>query len=293
MMRAICLAVPLVVGGCFSAELDPAIGGAFACSDAPGEACPEGASCINGRCEIDDAPFVEVRSPEALNQAMFDENAGASVPQRVTIGGMDLELEPPGGEHVFGRGHIDVFVDGVLATSVTSGGLSGGIDLNVDVPNTVGAHRVALQAVRNDNKPYDNEGAAASRLFWFDDGEPHVGIQKPWAGVSFGLGDEDIELQIAVINFTLEPPSFGNNEDTFGHVHIYYDITNACFDDDACDANYIGVAVDDKTLRGTIPESGEKIANITAVLRNRDHTLFRPADGTGPITDVVKISRAD
>ncbi len=296
MRCTVLLSAPLILGGCFTAELDPAQGGAFACSDDPGGDCPEGMSCINRRCEINEPPSLEIRSPEALNQTLFDPGKGATVRQNVTIGGVDLELEPPGSEHVFGHGHIDVFVDGKLATSVTSGGLSGGIDLTVDVPNIAGAHRVALVAVRNDNIRYDNEDAAASRLFWLDDGLPHVGIQKPWDGASFGLGDEEIALQIAVINFKLEQPSFGKNEDRFGHVHLHYDISPSCFTDAMCDANYIGVAVDSSPLMGTIPETGEKQANIIAVLRHRDHTLFefQHLDGSvGPAVDAVRILRDD
>jgi len=300
-MRVACAWVLVLLAGCFTADLDPEQTGAFACEAATD--CPEGRQCVNERCEAE-VLAVEVRNPE--DEQRFD-IAGATEgelrPIPVTIAGT-LELVDPAtnDEHVYGEGHIVVIVDGTEAMTITDGPFTAGIGIEVQVANEAGPHRVAIVARRNDGIPYDNPQATFTRLFWIDDGTPLVAVKAPWPNASFGLESETVQVQISAINYTFAPPQpEGTNIPGTGHAHIYYDASfPACLDDPLCDANYLSVAQVIKVdVPTTIPTSAEKASNLSAVLRNIDHSVFLfdddgdPGTPGVPVIDTIPIVRQD
>lgn len=272
------LALLAVLGaGCFSTDLDPTAAGVFACSDDPGDECPDGQSCINGRCEADAPPTVVVQFPEDEQDIGLDDALGEGARRTVgiTVSGT-LDLVPEGGDHVFGEGHLEVSADGGPPVIVESG--AGIIDVDLEFDNTLGAHRISVQAVRNDGVPYDHEGATANRLFWMGDGvTPLVGIKSPWPGQVFPLEATEIEVDAAVLGFTLQAADpTGGTAPLTGHIHIYYaqDIDTCVMDPD-CDKDYLATIIGpDQPGRPTIPDSGAGSFPLSVILRNIDHTLF-------------------
>jgi hypothetical protein len=231
----------------------------------------------------------------------MDAPADMPRPISVTIAG-SLELVQPTDEHVSGEGHIAVFVDGVEATTITSGTFSAGLTVMIDVVNRPGPHRVAIVARRNDGIDYDNPEARFTRLFWVDDGTPQVAVKSPWENTVFGLDTQVITYSVTSLRVELVPPmAEGMIDPARGHVHIYYDEQfPGCLMDPQCDPNYIAIGeARGVELEATIANSAETEATLTAVLRNVDHSLYRfDPDGDGPmmerpILDTIKIVRSD
>lgn len=291
----------LLVGtsGCYSAELDPAIAGAFACDAADPEAdpCPDGLACVNGRCETEaDLPSVLVLSPEneesLSTPAPHDQAAGTST-LSLTLriqGRLDLVSSSMSTEHVFGEGHVVVFVDGEEQNTVDSGSISASTPVEITVDAKPGPHRIRLQIRRNDGLDYDHEGAAATRLFWLENDatrgqRPYVAFKTPWPGAHFDLEAPNVEIELATLNFELAEAGNGS-VDGRGHSHIYYDGDfPACTLDEECDEDYIGVVAASGDTIAIAPNSSEGPATITAVLRNVGHTPYGFPFGCDPLVD--------
>ncbi|MCA9708752.1 MAG: hypothetical protein KDK70_23095 [Myxococcales bacterium] len=282
--------------GCYTAELDPALPGVFACT-AGDESCPSGQLCVNARCEdADTLPSLTILNPEEgfkdVTRAPDEPPLPVDVddvPMLVTFQGSNLSLVPAssGANHVFGEGYVAVFVDGSEVATFEAGNISDRNSLTVDIPPVPGPHRIALQARRNDGVDYDNEQALATRLIWLENEltvgmRPFVAIRSPWPGQTFGLEAQSLEVQVMTLNFDLVSTESGTQQEGNGHSHIYYDAQfPPCAEDDACDQGYLGTAKapqpGESFSRGTIllPNSGEQSATLTAVLRNYDHTIYR------------------
>ncbi len=305
----------MALGGCYTVDFDPTSGGAFVCSLADEGDCPGGLTCVNGRCEDEGAlPSLSVLSPE--DEIVLETSAtivGGADPYALSIriqGSLDLIGATAGEDHVFGQGHVAVFVDGEEQTIVDEGGIGSSTRVDVEILNNVpGAHRIALQARRNDGVDYDNDGALATRLFWLENElevgqRPFVAIKSPWPHTVFSTDDEDVAVELTTRNFTLMPPNTTQN-DAQGHSHVYYETTwpDCVLEVEGCDKDYLGVVgADGNGTIFTAPASGEQTATITAVLRHIDHFPYGfpfqcdPAtefDQCGPIFDEVTVIRSD
>lgn len=294
-LRSALLTVPTLVGGCFTADLDPTLAGVFACD--VDDDCPSAMACINEVCESGDPPTVAINFPEDEQRfEITDFDVGAQREIEMTLAGT-LDVTEPGGEHVFGEGHIEITVDGRVAGQVTSGALSGVLPFPVAIENTLGAHRIAARAIRNDGTPYDHAGGTATRLFWVKDGAtPLVGIKQPWPGTEFDLSKAKTGVEAAVLNFTLAPAVMnGDNASGVGHVHIYYnDNITDCLANPTCDKAYLNTIVEAGMISTVqLPDSPEGTFNLNVVLRNIDHSLYLfPEDGGGaPVIDTIPLVR--
>lgn len=289
-MRRFAAVLVALVGGCFNTDLDPTKTGVFACDDEAEIACPDGQACVNGRCEADDTvPTVQINNPEDEEDVQL-EGIEIGVRRTITIRmSGTLDLVPEGGDDVFGEGHLEVTVDDEAPVVVDSGALSGGVRVDVELDNTIGPHRIAVAAIRNDGTPYDHQGAAATRLFWISDGVvPLVGIKRPWPNTEFPLDATPLEVEAAVLRFTLQTAvQDGGTQPRTGHVHIYYDkdIEECILDTLGCDKDYLTTVVELGTPgQLTLPDASAASFPISVVLRNIDHTLY---DGDGDPDDMI------
>ncbi len=281
MMRRLAAVLVTLTGGCFTTDLDPTQVGAFACSEDPGGACPDGQSCVNARCEADgEVPTVQIGFPEDEQDLPLGDTAvGDRRTLEITLSGT-LALTPRDGDDVFGEGHLEVTVDDEPSITVDTGSLSSIVTVPVTLDNTVGAHRISVRSVRNDGTPYDHEGGVATRLFFISDGQtPLLGIKSPWPGTEFPLEATSIEVEAAVLRFTLIPADPGGMpQPKTGHIHIYYDkdIEDCIADVDGCDKQYLTTIVQpDQLGKLTIPVAGSAGEfPLSLVLRNVDHSLF-------------------
>jgi hypothetical protein len=230
---------------CFTAELDPNRNGVFVCST--DDECPKEGACINARCEMEPAPTVTIRLPEPQQQ--FGEAArgnAAQIPIELSMSISNLVLRDPSAnaEHVFGEGHIVITLDGKRVATVPSED----VPAFVDVANTPGAHRLRAAIVRNDGIPYDHARGSANRLFWFDDGDPHVAIVSPWPNTVFPLeATGPVIIEIETLNFTITSRE-GGEAMLEGHAHAHYDpvdMLRDCFEPNplglGCNDGYIGL----------------------------------------------------
>jgi hypothetical protein len=306
-MRRLSFLAVALVAGCFTTDLDPTAAGAFACNDEPGGECPDGQSCINGRCESDDPPSIAVQAPEDEQDIGLDDSVplGGMRTVGMTVTGT-LDIVPAGGEHVFGEGHLEVSVDGAAPITVESG--AGLVNVDVLVPNTIGPHRITVQAVRNDGVPYDHPGARSNRLFFISDGmTPLVGIKSPAPGDEIPLDATEIEVTAAVKGqFVLQAADpLGTSQVLVGHIHIYYaQQIEGCIVDPECDDDYIATIVAPDMPMGTagtqvvtLPSSGAGTFPLSVVLRNVNHSLYLhdpdpEVDGDEfPLLDEIEILR--
>jgi hypothetical protein len=296
-MRPWLCSLSLVLGACFTADLDPDLTGVFACSET--EPCPGELLCVNARCEQGPAPRVEIRNPEEEEAKPLvdpEEVDGDERTVTLSLGGtLDLVDPDENSDNVFGEGHLEVFVDDRSVGTIASGALSGGVTFAVTVPNEIGPVRISVHALRNDGSRYDNPEAIARRLFWIDDGStPLVGITEPWPGASFSLDAQVIPVEAKVLHFNLQPANpQASPQVATGHVHIYYDVMlDSCLDDSVCDGSYITTVVGTFASQATLPDSAAGAAKVSAVLRNINHQLFNFPDGTdGRIDDEISIVR--
>ncbi len=286
----------LALGACYNTTLDPDLTGVFACTVDDETSCPTGQTCINERCEdIDAVPTLTIINPEEgdkeLTDALdYEEPGPDATPVMVNLSfqGSNLDLVTPStaADPEFGLGYVAIYVDGAEAATLEAGNIAERNTVMLELSPEPGAHRIAIRAHRNDGVAYDNAEAFATRLIWFEnritEGErPFVAIRSPWPGTTFDLEDQQIEVQVMTLNFTLEASDASRHEEKRGHAHIYYEDTfPSCSEDEICDDGYIGVAAAaagaEKFSRGDIllPASGADGTSLTAVLRNIDHRIY-------------------
>ena len=294
--------------GCYGADFDEALEGVYSCeivnADDPDADCPGSMQC-DGRTCVSEIPVIEIRSPEARQP--FD----AEDEIVIIVSGSGIDLNAAEGEA--GAGYVRVILDEQV-TELRSGPLSDGIQVTgFTIPDTPGGHRISAQAFRLDDTPYGGPTTIDTRLFWIDDGLPHVAITQPWPGSDIDIGTPLVDFEAAVLNFDISVSDVDPLEGQ-GHVHVYYDdLFPACLDDPVCDAGYVAVIAASPgegelqiaDTAATVPESAETTATITAVLRQNDHEPFcildNPEDpdlATCPededpilVTDTITINR--
>lgn len=289
----------LLLPGCYTAQLDEALPGVFACTQIDDD-CPSGLRCVNFTCEDEDAvPSLAVTNPE--DEQLFITNAldvpvGPPPPplelEVLVTGDLTLVAANSGADHEFGEGHVVVTVDGQRAALIDSGSIDTPRPVPVEVDNVPGPHRITTQAIRNDGVPYDNEEAVGSRLFWIESElargvRPFVAIKAPWPGSTFQLSDTPIEVEIATLNFDMLVPGQGRS-DGEGHAHVYYDTRiDDCVEDVACDGAYLAVVGDPPVTTFDLPESTARSVELGVALRHIGHELYRFPFDCDPATDPV------
>jgi len=271
------LAAAASLGACLTNVPDPSQAGIYACVDS--DDCPGGQSCLQKTCEAIELPVVKIVNPEDEKPLTFK---GDGVPHTevLTVNATNLTLRElsASNEAVPGEGHLVVFLDEEEVGKIETGDLTGGVQMELSIPDVPGVHRIRVQARLNDGTDYDHEGGAARNLLWVADGEPHVAIRDPWPGTVFTLESQGIDARVAVIgDIQIGPPMTG-----LQHVHIYYDKTfPMCKEDLLCATDYSGVVPDDKDEFGPVflPEAGAGPVTLTGVIANANHTLFTIGEG--------------
>lgn len=312
-----------LVGGCYSAQLDPDVAGVFVCGDGdddePDATCPASQLCVNERCEdADDVPVLSVIDPEdeksisrvdVLDGFLMGPGPAPLLDLSIRIqGSLELVSASSGRDPTFGEGHVIVFIDGQEQETVDTGSIGASTPVMVRVPAIAGPHRIMLQAYRNDGVAYDNPEATATRLFWLGSDvirRPFVAVKSPWPGTVFGPEDQLIEVVMASSpEVELDDPGAGTQEGK-GHVHVYYDarpMLPECVQDPGCDSGYLGVAGASKIAEITLPMSGAQSTTLTGVLRNMDHSAYGvpfdcdpaqpgPLDVCSPVFETIEILR--
>ncbi|MGH1346225.1 MAG: hypothetical protein ACRBN8_31960 [Nannocystales bacterium] len=221
-LHVITFAVGLL-GGCFSADLDTDVSSVFVCEE--DVECPVGLACSDGLCRSSEdlmGPSIEILGPPMLE--IFDEGT-TTVP--LTVRGSNLELTSTETDSA-NAGFIEVYVDGTLVDAITDGVLENGIEIpRMAIPDAPGLHHIVLSARRLSGDRFDSAESETHVAFWVDDGEEHVGILSPAPASRIELGEQEMEIEIAALNFTFVNPGFmdpsagaGDHE---GYVHLFVD----------------------------------------------------------------------
>ena len=290
--------VALVLLACDPMEIDPSLSGVFPCERTA--ECPPMQTCVMATCWAETPPRISIVSPE--QEVAFPLTAQPFIEVVVKIDGSDLELvesrDDPFVE--FGKGSIAVLVDGDEQEVLTSGDLEGGITLQVQVDAVAGPHRIRAVARNSAGVRYDNAEAEGRRLFWIDDGAPHVAFFNPFPGDTFPLEAEEIAVGVAALNFTLARPDGDVTEpERIGHAHVHYDERfPECTFDPVCDGDQLGMvapsspsSIAESTVG--LPPSAAGEASLAAVLRNGDHfAYFWPPWTAEIVWDEITIRRA-
>ena len=286
--------VALLTTGCFTNELDPTVAGVFACGrQADGAECPDDMSCSSGRCEADATlPRVTISGPADGAFEAFAPDLGETVPETIlfSVTG-DFTLVDPAttSEHVYGEGHVILTVDGTQVAKIVDGAaLGGGREIPVDIPNTVGAHRISVELFRNDGERYDHRDSSQRNLFWLSDGTPRIAFTKPWPGERFSLDEQDFDVEVGVVDFQLAAAGAAPIERQ-GHAHIHYDDPFPECIESACDGGYIVItdapldggkfAEPSESVVARLPDEGSaRDVELTAILRHVDHPPYLVPD---------------
>jgi len=284
----------LSTAGCYSATFDENADAVFACTITdnaePDADCP-GSMVCNGSVCVEEAPTATVMNPEDRNAVA----EGTAVTVTIQTSGFDFSSDDDDPD----AGFLQVSFDNELFE--VREGAGGLLTFEFDQPLTPGPHRIAVQVFRADGTPFGNDEASDTRLFWVDNGEPHVAITKPWPGSQFDTQSSDpVEVEVAVLNFRYGAANT-DIEDGIGHVHVYYDQPFPdCAEDPTCDAGYIGVvsAAPEEAALGLdllsssviLPEGAVGDDTLSAVLRQNDHAALTNSDGDF-VVDTIEIER--
>lgn len=280
------LPLALLLGGCLTNVLDPEQGGVFVCVD--DSECPGSQACLQQVCEAIELPDLVITNPEDGRAFPFGEPHGMSM--KVTGENLTLRALSDSKDAVPGEGHLVIFVDEVEVTKIDKGDLSAGVTVDIDIPDTPGAHRLRAQARLNNGTDYDNETASARNLVWIDNGRQHVALRSPWPGDAFGLEAQKIEAEVAVFGGISIGPPMTMKE----HVHVYYGVSfPGCQDDPMCQPNWNGVVPQDENEFGPVqlPASSAVEVTLTAVVAKFDHTSYFDMGET--VFSEIKILRSD
>jgi hypothetical protein len=304
----------LGLGGCFTAEFDPTLTGVFACDS--DDDCDADQTCAIDELCRDRAslPFVDVAFPVTLANRTLELSTDAAIVPQISLK-LDgtLELAEPGGDNVFGEGHIAVLVDDLEPLLFDSISLSS-FSQDIPIPNEAGAHRLAVELRQNDSTPYGG-GARQTLIVWVDETDsvvPRVVIVRPWPGTPFQPDvDGNAEVEVETFEFTANAIVDEGSGD--GHVHVYTTgIVPDCAAEEpataaACNIgvpNYTALVDDDDPttpLEGAlgVPDTGSQTVEFGAILMNRNHCPFIPGSDnpdacvatSSPVFDVVSALR--
>ena len=273
--------------------------GVFPCESA--DECPDGQACIVGKCYAGEPPTVEIVTPEDVQAFPLLGGPAERMDLAIKVSGSNLELvdaaTDPDSE--FGRGQVVVFVDDMEVAELTAGSLASGVDLMTTVANTPGPHRVRAEARFSNGQSYDNPEAIGSRLFFIDDGNAWVGFKEPIPNQRFSFEELDLDVTIAVINFTIIP-AIGDDVAGSGHAHLLYNKEfPMCAMDFGCRNDYIEVLAppagseptNSVTVRTSISSSAAGADTVlTALLSTVKHGEYLNNDGQ-PVFETIPIIR--
>lgn len=263
------------------------------------EDCPASTFCLQQVCETTPLPSVHINNPEDEIPYPW-KNDGTAHTVMLDIVASNLTLRPlaESSERVVGEGHLVVFVDEVEVATIESGDVQGGVQMEITVEDTPGAHRLRVQARLNDGSDYDNEDGSARNIMWVDDGLQHVALREPWPGDEFSLEAQTFNAEIAVLGdeIAIGPPTSG-----LQHVNVYVDADEPfedCIVEPTCFFDYEGIVPADDDPFGPVymPESAAGPATLTVVVMNSDHTLYTYMDEMGMERSVyssIQIERTD
>ncbi len=300
----------LCSSSCYVADLDGIEGGVLVCRIGdPDAGCPSDLTC-DGQVCIEEVPKVDITFPEGSNPAGQVLESPEDLVIRVRATGLTLssDVDDPN------AGFVRVALDGEF-TDVTMGPITESVQIDfegtdLERPTEAGPHRLSARAFRADGTPFENAEAFVTRLYWINDGQPHVAITKPWPGDTFDLGTPLVDIEVATLNFSFDVADTPVEDPAarIGHAHVYYDEEMPeCTADPDCDPGYIAVVArtpgegrgQTVSTAASLPASGQTTATLAAVLRRNDHGLF-DAELTGEddepatvIFDEIEIFRAD
>lgn len=212
--------------GCYDATLDPEVSGVYACEDT--RDCGLGLECVDSVCISAEelvGPVLEIQSPEPLTALVYGVDSTVSLIVRADnfILTNDANSSDPL------SGYVDVYVDGVVQTTLTSGNIAEGIPVTqLPISPIAGLHHVRLAARHVDGSPFSTARSELNFPFWLDDGNEHIGIVDP-APTSrvFRSSLGAVRVEIASLNFTFVNPGFLSPDesptDPAGYVSIYID----------------------------------------------------------------------
>jgi hypothetical protein len=297
-MRKTYLTISLAVCGfgavsaCLTNVPDPALGGVYACEVE--EDCPGSLSCLQKVCEALELPHIEVLNPEEGKP--YDFALGMDHVEFLTISATNFVLRPlsESNEAVPGEGHLVVFVDEEEVAMIDSGDLTGGVQMEITIPNVPGVHRIRVQARLNDGTNYDNEFATSRRIIWVNDGRKHIALSLPWPGDTYPLDEQLINAEVALFDptnmVTIGPPMTGVQ-----HVHVFYDEQfPECIDNPMCFVSYEGIVPSDDNDFGPVllPSAGAGPVTLTAIIMLSDHTIYRD-ENSMPVFSSIEIQRTN
>ncbi|PRQ06463.1 hypothetical protein [Enhygromyxa salina] len=277
------------LAGCLTNTPDPELGGVYACVEDVD--CPGTQACLQKVCEAVELPVLQILNPESEEKYPF----GSANTDILNVSGANLILrsQSASNDPVPGEGYLVVFVDEVEVAVIDTGDISAGIQANINIPDTPGAHRIRVQARLNDGTDYDNETAHARRIVWVDDGREHVALRKPWPGDVFGLESQVIEAEVV----TLGGIEIGPPETMREHVHVYYDapFPGCLIMNPMCEVGYNGVVPSDEDAFGPVllPASAAGMVSLTAVVAKFDHTTYEDDMGERVFSAPIMILRSD
>lgn len=255
------------------------------------EDCPAAQSCLQHSCLAAELPDVLLLDPEDGQPFAYGDGSTPHA-QTLTISATNLVLGSMQGasEAVIGEGYLVVFVDEVEVGVIDSGDLGGGVQMDVEIPDVPGVHRIRVQARLHDGTDYDNETGAVRSLVWVDDGREHVALRRPWPNDAFSLEAQKIEAEIAVFGgLQIGRPASG-----LMLTHVFYDASfPACLEDPQCEHNYHGLVPSNDNEYGPVllPESAAGTVTLTALVANSDHTTY--SDDLGdPVWSTIQIMRS-
>lgn len=278
------------LAGCLTNVPDPGLGGVYACEVQ--EDCPGSLSCLQKVCEDLELPHIEILNPEDGKPYTFAN--GVDHTEFLSISATNFVLRPKteSSEKVLGEGYLVVFVDEVEVATLDTGDLTGGVQMQITIPDVPGVHRIRVQARFNDGTDYDTPDAVARTLIWVDDGNEHVALRLPWPNDEFPVEEQLINAEVAVFDpdnmITIGPPATGVQ-----HVHVFYDEEFPdCIDDPECVISYEGIVPSDDNDFGPVllPATGPGAVRLTAVLMLSTHTLYRDANML-PVYSSIEIMR--
>ncbi len=299
------VAVWIALAGCAAPDVDFGRSGVFACEPDADSPCENDGICAAGLCYLaDEQPRVEIISPEVPAFSRYEPGASAipvalRVVSNANFGSADPEDGPPGS--------LQITVDSVVVAQADSGDPISGLDIPVSITNTPGPHRIAVQLLRTDGTPYDNE-AARARLAYFvvEDDQAYVAVTKPWPGDEIPGRTQQLDVEVATFNFEIVPAGLSASEG-IGHVHMHYaEDIRTCYLERVCDARAAAIidrAADNGVGMGLalFPSTEAESTTVSVVLRGVDHSpylvpfsdcnVLEPPASCSVITDTIAIER--
>lgn len=299
-LRLLALALPasmILAAACFNADVPEEIHAVYSC-EGDEDCLTAGFRCIESLCHDDRGPQLSVLGPEPLQVFAADQQSDSLT---ITLRHNQLQLTQPGTAHREGFGHIEIWLDETLLTTVTAGQGSDTIALATpNWPSVAGLHRIVAIAKRNDGLEYINESARAQSAFWIDDGKARVGIIRPNPYEEIAV-DAPVEVEIHTINYALTNPNTADltdNSGTSGHMHLFFGQNiPACLSEVVdCNGSYVSSVFPSEGVVNQIVWEGKLTAaaaaglhNLSVVLQTHQHQPFPSPDANEVAYDSIAV----